>query len=48
MAASVHHVVSKEVEIISLDTIEFLDTCLRMKTHSDKVVGLQYFCADII
>ena len=48
MAASVHHVISKEVEITSLDTSEFLDTRLCMKTHSDKVVELQCFCANII
>ena len=40
MAASVHHVVSKEVEITSLDTIESLDTRICIKTLIDKVVEL--------
>ena len=40
MAASVHHVVSKELEITSLDTIESLDTRISIKTLIDKVVEL--------
>ena len=47
MAASVHHVLSKEVEITSVDIIKFLDTNVCIKTHIDKVVEL-YFCANII
>ena len=40
MAASVHHVISKEVEITSIDIIKFLDTNVCIKTHIDKVVEL--------
>ena len=38
MTLSVHHFISKEVEITSSDTIGFLDTRVCIKAHIDKVV----------
>ena len=40
MAASAQHVISKEVEIVSLDRIAFLDTMYVSTTQIDIVVEL--------